>query len=57
MNFFKKKTAEQEIQDDLENAKRKLVEHEHQLNYHKSMVAFYRESIKRLENYTKEGIQ
>ena len=57
MNFFKKKTAEQEIQDDLEVSKRKLVDHENQLNYHKSMVSFYRESIKRLENYAKEGIQ
>jgi hypothetical protein len=57
MNFFKKKTAEVEIKNDLENAKRKLVEHEHLLNYHKSMTAYYRESIKRLENYSKEGIQ
>ena len=42
---------------ELEISKRKLVEHENLFNYHKHLVEFYRESIKRLENYAKEGIQ
>ena len=55
MNFFKKKTAEQDIKDGLEKAKHKLIEHENEMYYHNSMTTYYRLSIQQLKKIAKEG--
>jgi hypothetical protein len=57
MNFFKKKLAEDQVSEDFQEAKRKLVEHETLLNYHQAMTDFYRQSLLRFDKYTEKGIK
>lgn len=54
---FKRTTAETLVVDDIEEAKQKLLQHEHQSAYHSKMVDFYRASLKRLEGYAETGVK
>lgn len=56
MRFFKKITSEEQVKLDLEEAKLKLLASEHQANYHYKMALFYKETIKRLQGYSDNGV-
>jgi hypothetical protein len=56
MFSFKSIDSQKRAELDLEEAKQKLLAYEHQANYNLKMVDFYRETIKRLQGYTENGV-
>ena len=53
IGLFKKPPAQRMAQEELEEAQRKLLEHEFAANYHACMVDLYSHSIERLANRVK----
>jgi hypothetical protein len=56
-DMFKQKSAATLVEEDLLSYEKLLLEHEHAMAYHKQMVDYYRNGLKRLQTYAENGVK